>query len=76
MEIFLPKLVFFIVIIPLSIMVIYFFIYEFKLKKSFRIKKESIRFCMECKKPFLVNQKRENKNCPRCKKNTTSILVS
>ena len=68
MEIFLPKLVFFIVIIPLSIMVIYFFIYEFKLKKSFRIKKESIRFCMECKKPFLVNQKRENKNCPRCKK--------
>ena len=76
MEIFLPKLVFFIVIVPLSIIVIYFFISEFKLKKSFIIKKESIRFCMECKKPFIVNQKREIKNCPRCKKNTASILVS
>ena len=76
MEIFLPKLVFFIVIVPLSIIVIYFFISEFKLKKSFIIKKESIRFCMECKKPFIVNQKREIKNCPRCKKNTVSILVS
>ena len=68
MEIFLPKLVFFIVIIPLSMMVIYFFIYEFSLKKSFVIKKESIRFCMECKKPFMMTRKEKIKTVQGVKK--------
>ncbi len=76
MEIYLPKLILFVTSIPLSIIIFCYFISEFKLKKSFVKRNELILFCMECKKPFLVNERREIKNCPRCKKNTTSILVS
>tara|TARA_B100000424_G_scaffold191907_2_gene149555 strand:+ start:518 stop:748 length:231 start_codon:yes stop_codon:yes gene_type:complete len=76
MEIYLNKLAFLIIFIPLALLAIISLTSGFRDTNYFYKKNELTRFCLKCKKPFIVNQKREIKNCPRCKRNTTSISVN
>jgi len=76
MEIYLSKLGFLIISLPLAFLLIISLISEFGKINYFDKKNELILFCLKCKKPFIVNKKREIKNCPRCKKNTTSISIN
>ena len=76
MEIYIQKLVFLIIFIPLALLGIISFTIGLRDTNYFYKKNELTRFCLKCKKPFIVNKKREIKNCPRCKRNTTSISVN